>query len=95
MQMVYLMQMVHADESVCRTWDYLKQHGSKGFINIRPRPTAIAWTIIACYAAFEAAILLPGKRAEGPISPDGNRRVYKLPNIGKTRTYASNPAQYD
>ncbi|KAF2309209.1 hypothetical protein GH714_001181 [Hevea brasiliensis] len=33
----------------------------------------------ACYAAFEAALqlLLPGKRVEGPISPQGNRPIYK------------------
>ncbi|KAG6764967.1 hypothetical protein POTOM_028981 [Populus tomentosa] len=42
-------------------------------------PTAISWKIIACYAAFEAALqlLLPGKMVEGPISPEGNRPVYK------------------
>lgn len=72
--------MVHADGSVCQTWDFLKQHGLQGFINIWPRPTAISWKIIACYAAFEAALqlLLPGKMVEGPISPEGNRPVYKV-----------------
>ncbi|KAG6760605.1 hypothetical protein POTOM_037128 [Populus tomentosa] len=75
--------MVHADGSVCQTWDYLKQHGLQGFINIWPRPTAIAWKIIACYAAFEAALqlLLPGKEVEGPISPEGNRPVYKANGV--------------
>lgn len=72
--------MVHADGSVLQTWDYLRQHGLQGFINIWPKPTATAWKIIACYAAFEAALqlLLPGKRVEGPISPAGNRPVYKV-----------------
>lgn len=72
--------MVHADGSVSQTWDYLKQHGLQGFINIWPRPTALAWKIIACYAAFEAALqlLLPGKTVEGPISPQGNRPIYKV-----------------
>ncbi|RVX03681.1 7-dehydrocholesterol reductase [Vitis vinifera] len=71
--------MVHADGSVLQTWDYLKQHGVQGFIDIWPRPTAIAWKLIACYAAFEAALqlFLPGKTVEGPISPCGNRPVYK------------------
>ncbi|KAG6758737.1 hypothetical protein POTOM_039097 [Populus tomentosa] len=75
--------MVHADGSVCQTWDYLKQHGLQGFINIWPRPTAIAWKIIACYAAFEAALqlLLPGKEVKGPISPEGNRPVYKANGV--------------
>lgn len=72
--------MVHADGSIFQTWDYLKQHGLQGFIELWPRPTATAWKIIACYGAFEAALqlLLPGKRVEGPISPTGNRPVYKV-----------------
>ncbi|KAJ9708372.1 hypothetical protein PVL29_000425 [Vitis rotundifolia] len=43
------------------------------------RPTVIAWKLIACYAAFEAALqlFLPGMTVEGPISPCGNRSVYK------------------
>ncbi|TQD91014.1 hypothetical protein C1H46_023401 [Malus baccata] len=71
--------MVHADGSILQTWDHLRQHGLQGFIEIWPRPTATAWKIIACYGAFEAALqlLLPGKRVEGPISPAGNRPVYK------------------
>ena len=75
--------MVHADGSVLQTWDYLKQHGVQGFIDIWPRPTAIAWKLIACYAAFEAALqlFLPGKTVEGPISPCGNRPVYKVLDV--------------
>ncbi|KAI3840682.1 hypothetical protein MKW92_012670 [Papaver armeniacum] len=71
--------MVHADGSVVQTFDYLKQNGLQGFADIWPRPTAIAWKIIACYAAFEALLqlALPGKRVEGPISPAGNVPVYK------------------
>ncbi|KAH1039142.1 hypothetical protein J1N35_040885 [Gossypium stocksii] len=71
--------MVHVDGSVVQTWNYLKQHGLQGFIDIWPRPTAIAWKIIFVYGAFEAVLqlLLLGKRVEGPISPTGNRPVYK------------------
>ncbi|GER53675.1 sterol delta-7 reductase, partial [Striga asiatica] len=81
--------MVHADGSVLQTWDYLRQNGLHGFINIWPKPSPTAWKIIACYGAFEAALQLwlPGKRVEGPISPNGNRPVYKgmelYPRIGK------------
>lgn len=72
--------MVHADGSMLQTWDYLRQHGLDGLMNIWPKPTATAWKIIASYGAFEAALqlLLPGKRVEGPISPAGNRPVYKV-----------------
>ena len=72
--------MVHADGSISQTLSYLRQHGLQGFLNIWPMPTAIAWKIIVCYAAFEAALqlFLPGKRVEGPISPAGNRPIYKV-----------------
>ena len=72
--------MVHADGSVVQTWNFFKQHGLQGLIEIWPRPTATAWYIIFIYGAFEAALqlFLPGKRVEGPISPTGNRPVYKV-----------------
>ncbi|XP_031261124.1 7-dehydrocholesterol reductase-like isoform X2 [Pistacia vera] len=75
--------MVHADGSIIQTFDYLRQHGLQGFVDIWPRPTVIAWKIIACYAAFEAALLLllPRKRVEGPISPAGNQPVYKANGV--------------
>ncbi|KAI3832882.1 hypothetical protein MKW92_019881 [Papaver armeniacum] len=71
--------MVHADGSAVQTFDYLTQNGLQGLVDIWPRPTAMAWKIIACYAAFEALhqLALPGKRVEGPISPAGNVPVYK------------------
>ncbi|KAL9351192.1 hypothetical protein Peur_053872 [Populus x canadensis] len=61
--------MVHAEGEVSQTWDYLKQHGLQGLINIRPSPHS-----------FDAALqpLLPGKTVEGPTSPEGNRPVYKV-----------------
>lgn len=73
--------MVHADGSVLQTFNYLREHGlHQGLLQIWPKPTAIAWKIIAVYAAFEATLqlLLPGKRVEGPISPAANRPVYKV-----------------
>ena len=79
--------MVHADGCILETCNYLRKHGLQGFIDIWPKPTAIAWKIIFCYGAFEAALqlLLPGKRVEGPISPSGNRPVYKVPDIQHLR----------
>ncbi|KAM0017609.1 putative 7-dehydrocholesterol reductase [Helianthus debilis subsp. tardiflorus] len=75
--------MVHQDGSILNTFNYLKENGIEGFVNIWPRPTAIAWKIIACYALFEAALQLwlPGKRVEGPISPTGNKPVYKANGV--------------
>ncbi|KAG2328417.1 hypothetical protein Bca52824_011145 [Brassica carinata] len=56
------------DGSVVQTSGFLWENGVQGLVNIWPRPTAIAWKIIFCYGAFEAALqlLLPGKRVEGP-----------------------------
>lgn len=55
----------------------------EGFRSIWPKPSAVAWKIIACFAAFEAILqlALPGQRVEGPISPTGNRPVYKVGKI--------------
>ncbi|CAN6452710.1 unnamed protein product [Victoria cruziana] len=71
--------MVHADGSVSIAFNYFKQNGLQGLTSIWPKPTVIAWKIIACFAAFEAVLqlALPGERVEGPISPAGNRPVYK------------------
>ncbi|KAH9622413.1 hypothetical protein KSS87_007596 [Heliosperma pusillum] len=71
--------MVHADGSVFQTWGTLREHGIQGFNDIWPKPSVTACKIIFCYGAFEAALqlLLPGKRVEGPISPKGNRPIYK------------------
>lgn len=75
--------MVHADGSVAQTWDFFRQQGLQGFKNIWPTPTLTACKIIAGFGAFEAVLqlLLPGKRVEGPISPMGNRPVYKVVNL--------------
>ncbi|KAI3775184.1 hypothetical protein L1987_49753 [Smallanthus sonchifolius] len=75
--------MVHQDGSILNTFNYLKEHGIEGFVNIWPKPTAVAWKIIACYALFEAALQLwlPGKTVEGPVSPTGNKPVYKANGV--------------
>uniref|UniRef100_A0A1D1Z9E7 7-dehydrocholesterol reductase n=1 Tax=Anthurium amnicola TaxID=1678845 RepID=A0A1D1Z9E7_9ARAE len=71
--------MVHADGSVALAWEYFRQHGYRGFINIWPTPSPIAWKIIFSFAIFEAVLqlVLPGERVEGPVSPNGNIPVYK------------------
>ena len=71
--------MVHMDGSASQFWDFYKQQGLHGFLRIWPKPTLIAWKLIASYAAFEAALqlFLPGERVTGPVSPAGNVPVYK------------------
>ena len=48
-----------------------------------PRPSLAALQIIAVFALLEAVLLvaLPGKEHRGPITPAGNRPVYKLNGI--------------
>lgn len=72
---------MHADGSVARTYEHLRDHGIlEGLKAIWPMPTVVAGKIILGFALFEAALqlLLPGKRFEGPISPAGNVPVYKV-----------------
>ncbi|MCO5597383.1 hypothetical protein L7F22_051459 [Adiantum nelumboides] len=71
--------LVHMDGSAWKTWEFLRDEGVQGLTKIWPSPSLIAWKLIAGYAAFEAAlqVLLPGKEVLGPISPMGNRPVYK------------------
>ncbi|CAL5022034.1 unnamed protein product [Urochloa decumbens] len=72
--------MVHADGSVVKTYEHLREHGVvEGLKAIWPMPTVVAWKIIFGFGLFEAVLqlLLAGKRFEGPISPSGNVPVYK------------------
>jgi 7-dehydrocholesterol reductase len=48
-----------------------------------PRPTWKAVEILLLFAALQTVLLLvlPGKRFEGPLTPNGNRPVYKLNGI--------------
>lgn len=71
--------LVHMDGSASKTWDFLREHGIHGLFSIWPTPSLFAWKMIGTYAAFEAALqlLLPGREVLGPISPMGNRPVYK------------------
>jgi 7-dehydrocholesterol reductase len=73
--------MTAADGSVLNTFYYLRDNG--GFVNLWPKPTLLACKIIAVYGVFEAALqlLLPGKTVYGPISPAGNRPVYKANGV--------------
>lgn len=72
--------MTAADGSILRTFDYLINNGLNGFVDLWPKPTLLACKIIGVYAVFEAALqlFLPGHTVYGPISPSGNRPVYKV-----------------
>ena len=48
--------MVHKNGSVAKFWDFCKQNGFQGLLRIWPRPTLVAWKLIASYAGFEVAL---------------------------------------
>lgn len=53
------------------------------FARAWPWPSLAALRIIGAFAAFEALLMvaLPGRRMNGPITPSGNRVVYKLNGV--------------
>jgi 7-dehydrocholesterol reductase len=77
--------MTAADGSVLNTFDHLftNNNNETSLLNLWPTPTLLAFKIIAVYAAFQAALqlLLPGHTVYGPISPAGNRPVYKANGV--------------
>ena len=60
-------------------YEFSRAGGLKGLIRVWPRPSLEAWSLIAGFGAFEAALQLfvPGKQYLGPKSPKGNVPVYK------------------
>lgn len=62
---------------------FWSEGGINGFIKIWPRPTLLAWEIIGVFGVFEAFLLLwvPGREWEGPVSPAGNRPVYRMNGV--------------
>jgi len=65
-------------------WNHFASHGIfGGLTSIWPAPTLKAWQIIGTFAALEAAmqVLVPGKTFLGPVTPMGNRPVYKANGV--------------
>ena len=60
----------------------LARNGPWELLRTMPRPnfSGRAAQLVACYAAFEALLLvfMPGKRFVGPVTAGGNRPVYKV-----------------
>ncbi|EFJ06471.1 hypothetical protein SELMODRAFT_135440 [Selaginella moellendorffii] len=71
--------LVHGHGAVSSFWDLAQAKGFQALVEIWPRPTLTACKIIAAFGLFEAFLLLalPGKKFIGPVSPSGNRPVYK------------------
>ena len=76
--------MVNLDGSTTRFYELCKSEGFAGVLKTWPMPTLYALKIILTFAAFEACLQLfvPGGIHVGPISPTGNRPVYKVCKFG-------------
>ncbi len=75
------------DGSLALLWGRMLHHGLLATIWSAWAPvfwgSKVAWSIIAIYAISQLALmrLLPGRRFEGPITPQGNIPVYKANGI--------------
>lgn len=75
------------DGSFTALWNMLIQNGIFGTIYSIWHPlfwgSSTAWGIISCFIVFELALMriLPGKTFYGPITPKGNRPVYKANGV--------------
>ena len=76
--------MVNVDGSTITFYELCKSEGVGGVVKTWPMPTLYALEIILTFGAFEAFLQLfvPGGIHVGPVSPAGNRPVYKVYNFG-------------
>ncbi|CAM6027863.1 unnamed protein product [Sphagnum balticum] len=71
--------MIHLEGSVERSYRFFQARGIRGLRDVWPHPTILACKIIGVFVTFEAVLLifLPAERYIGPVSPAGNRPIYK------------------
>lgn len=72
--------MVNLDGSTTRFYELCELEGVSGVLKTWPMPSLYALEIILSFGAFEAFLQLyvPGGTHVGPVSPAGNRPVYKV-----------------
>ena len=70
----------HLDGSVRKLVEFAQIEGLQGLWQAWPQPTAEAWYILLSFGLFQAALqrFVPGKRFEGPVTPNGNTPVYQV-----------------
>lgn len=68
------------DGSVKKLVEFAQSEGLHGLWQAWPQPSAEAWLILLSFGTFQAALqrYVPGKRFEGPVTPNGNTPVYKV-----------------
>ena len=72
--------MVNLDGSTKLFWETCKADGFGGILKIWPVPSLFALKVILGFGSFEAFLQLyvPAGMHVGPVSPAGNRPVYKV-----------------
>ena len=73
----------HLDGSVRKFVEFAQTEGLHGLWQAWPQPSAEAWYILLSFGLFQAALqrFVPGKRFEGPVTPNGNTPVYQVPTL--------------
>lgn len=68
------------DGNVAKSYLFFYTGGFKAILVALPFPTMRAIKVILAFGAFEAALLVavPGERYLGPLTPSGNRPLYKV-----------------
>ena len=71
------------DGSLRKFVEFGQTEGFKGLWQAWPQPSLEAWLIVLTFGLFEAVLqrYVPGKRFEGPVTPNGNTPVYKVPKL--------------
>lgn len=60
--------------------NYVRERGAGGLVELVPLPNLLALQQVAVFGVLQAALMLlvPCKIFEGPITPHGNRPLYKV-----------------
>lgn len=71
------------DGSLRKFVEFGQTEGFKGLWQAWPQPSLEAWLIVLTFGLFEAVLqrYVPGKRFEGPVTPNGNTPVYKANGV--------------
>ena len=68
------------DGSVRKFAEFAQSEGLAGLWKAWPQASLEAWLILLAFGTFEAVLqrYVPGKRFEGPVTPNGNTPVYTV-----------------
>lgn len=67
--------------------EYAQAEGLQGLWQAWPQPSLEAWLVLLAFGSFQAVLqrYAPGKRFEGPVTPNGNIPVYKVTAFAESK----------